>query len=53
MQQFVNEKIKALAQIGELNVVEKEKTPPEYWDYVREQDEKAKQKLSDYDILQK
>ena len=35
------------------NVVEKEKTPPEYWDYVREQDEKAKQKPSDYDILQK
>jgi hypothetical protein len=42
-QQFVNEKIKAIAQIGELNVVEKEKTPPEYWDYVREQDEKSKE----------
>ena len=41
-QQFVNEKLKAVAQIGELDVTEKEKTPPEYWDYVREQDEKPK-----------
>jgi len=24
-------------------VIEKEKTPPEYWDYVREQDEKSKE----------
>lgn len=37
-QQFVNDKIKALAAIGELDVVEKEKTPDEYWDYVRERD---------------
>jgi hypothetical protein len=37
-QEFVNDKIKAIAQIGELDVVEKEKTPSEYWDYVREQD---------------
>ncbi|MDQ2086822.1 hypothetical protein RBH29_10335 [Herbivorax sp. ANBcel31] len=37
-QQFINDKIKAIAQIGELNVVEKEKTPPEYWDYVKERD---------------
>ncbi|HOK42381.1 MAG TPA: hypothetical protein PLD49_01765 [Thermoclostridium caenicola] len=40
-QQFINDKIKAIAQIGELNVVEKGKTPPEYWDYVREQDKKG------------
>ncbi len=39
-QQYVNDKIKALAQIGELDVIEKEKTPSEYWDYVREQDNK-------------
>ena len=37
-QQFVNDKIKAIAQVGELHVVEKEKTPPEYWDYVNDQD---------------
>jgi hypothetical protein len=37
---FINDKIKAIAAIGELNVTEKEKTPPEYWDYVREQDKK-------------
>jgi hypothetical protein len=43
-QQFINDKIKAIAQIGELNVVEKEKTPSEYWDYVREQDKKQKAK---------
>ena len=40
-QQFINDKIKAIAQIGELIVQEKEKTPSEYWDYVREQDKKA------------
>lgn len=39
-QQFVNEKIKAIASLGELYVYEKEKTPSKYWDYVREQDEK-------------
>jgi hypothetical protein len=41
-QEFINDKIKAIAQIGELEVVEKEKTPDEYWEYVREQDRKAK-----------
>lgn len=41
-QQFINDKIKAIAQIGELNVYEKEKTPSEYWDYVREQDKKLR-----------
>lgn len=40
-QQYINDKIRDLARIGELEVVEKEKTPPEYWDYVREQDRLA------------
>ena len=39
-QQFINDKLKAIASIGELNAVEKEKTPQEYWDYVNEQDSK-------------
>ncbi|MCK5128412.1 MAG: hypothetical protein KAQ68_01060 [Clostridiales bacterium] len=42
LQQFVNDKIKAIAQIGELEVVEKEKTPSAYWEYVQEQDKKRK-----------
>lgn len=46
-QQFVNEKIRAIAQIGELEVYEKEKTPPEYWDYVREQNRLKKNKYSE------
>ncbi|HOQ76481.1 MAG TPA: hypothetical protein PK369_07950 [Thermoclostridium sp.] len=29
-QLYINDKIKAIARIGELEVVEKEKTPPEY-----------------------
>lgn len=37
-QQFINEKIKAIASIGEMEAFEKEKTPPDYWDYVKEQD---------------
>lgn len=41
-QQFVNDKIKAIAQIGELDIIEKEKTPSDYWDYVRKQDEETK-----------
>lgn len=40
-QQFINEKLKAVAQIGELTTEEKDKTPPEYWDYVRERDDAA------------
>jgi hypothetical protein len=39
-QQFINDKISAIAGIGEMVAVEKEKTPAEYWDYVREQDKK-------------
>jgi hypothetical protein len=41
-QQFINEKLKAVAAIGEMNAVEKEQTPAEYWDYVRERDGKGK-----------
>jgi hypothetical protein len=37
-QVFMNDKLKAIAAFGELDATEKEKTPPEYWDYVREQD---------------
>jgi len=37
-QQIVNEKIEAIAGIGELEVKEKQKTPSEYWDYVKKQD---------------
>jgi len=37
-QNIFNDKIKAIASIGELEVKEKEKTPREYWEYVREQD---------------
>jgi hypothetical protein len=37
-QQYVNEKIGRIAQIGELILVEKEKAPAEYWDYVREKE---------------
>lgn len=44
-QQFVNEKIKALAQVGELDVTKKAIAPPEYWDYIKEQDEKANIKV--------
>jgi hypothetical protein len=39
-QQLINDKIKALAQIGEMVAIEKEKTPPDYWEYVREQDKR-------------
>ena len=38
LQQIFNEKIKAITSIGEMNAIDKEKTPAEYWDYVREQD---------------
>jgi len=37
-QQLINDKIKALAQVGEMVAIEKEKTPSDYWEYVREQD---------------
>ena len=42
MQQFVNEKIKEIAKIGELNISEKQKIKYEKQDYVREKDEKKK-----------
>lgn len=38
-QPFINEKLKDLVKIGELTAVE-ERTPAEYWAYVREQDKK-------------
>jgi len=40
---YINDKIADLARIGELNVSEKEKTPPEYWDYIRELEGTKKQ----------
>ncbi len=43
-QQFINDKIKAVAAIAEMDATEKEKSPPEYWDYVREQDRKTGKK---------
>ena len=39
-QQIFNDKLKAVASIGEMSAIEKEKTPSEYWDYVREQDKR-------------
>ena len=38
LQFIISDKIKALAGACEMIVSEKEKTPPEYWDYVREMD---------------
>lgn len=38
-QHLLRDKITALVKIVELETVEKEKTPSEYWDYVREQDD--------------
>jgi hypothetical protein len=40
-QPFIADKIRAVAQIAELVAVEKEKTPPEYWDYVRARDNES------------
>lgn len=37
-QNIHNEKLKQFAALFEMKAVDKEKTPPEYWDYVREQD---------------
>ncbi|EGW37139.1 hypothetical protein [Desulfosporosinus sp. OT] len=39
LQTFINDKLKAIVKIGELNAVEKERTPTEYRKYVKEQDE--------------
>lgn len=38
-QQFVNDKLKAVAALGEMTAVEKERTPAAYWDYVRQRDQ--------------
>ena len=38
LQSIFNEKIKDVARIFELVTTEKEKTPGEYWDYVKERD---------------
>jgi hypothetical protein len=40
-QQIINDKIRAIASIGEMTAIEKEQTPSEYWDYVRTQDSKS------------
>lgn len=37
-QPFIKEKITSLAVVAELETVDKEMTPLEYWDYVRERD---------------
>lgn len=42
MQAVFNEKIKDLAQIFELNAVEKERNPEQYWDFVEERDREEK-----------
>ena len=39
-QTFINDKLKAIAQIGELIAIEREKTPNDYRLYVKEQDKK-------------
>jgi len=44
IQQYINERLKAVARIGELTEVEDEMTPSDYWDYVRAQDRKKKTK---------
>lgn len=37
-QAIFNERLKAVASMGEMEAVEKPKTPGEYWDYVRMRD---------------
>jgi hypothetical protein len=39
LQSIFNENVKEVARIFELDAREKEKTPNEYWDYVRERDQ--------------
>lgn len=41
LQPIINDKIKILAGAGELIVTEKERTPKEYWDYVKERDKEV------------
>jgi hypothetical protein len=40
MQMIFNDKIKEMTQIFEMDAIEKEKRPGEYWDYVKERDKK-------------
>jgi len=40
LQSVFNERIKEMVQIFEMTAIEDEKTPDEYWHYVRERDEK-------------
>ena len=42
LQVVFNDKIKEMVQIFEMTATENEKTPNEYWDYVRERDRKEK-----------
>ena len=42
-QQIINEKLKVVAAIGEMDAIEKEKTPAEYWEYVRKNDAETPQ----------
>jgi hypothetical protein len=37
-QQFMQEKVKAVVDLVEMTATEKEITPADYWEYVREQD---------------
>lgn len=39
LQAVFNDKIKEMVQIFEMTATEKEKTPGEYWDYVRKRDQ--------------
>jgi len=43
LQAVFNDKTKEIVQIFEMTATEKEKTPSEYWDYVRERDRRGKQ----------
>jgi hypothetical protein len=41
MQNIFNAKIKEVAQIFELDATEKNTTPNEYWDYVKQRDQSS------------
>ena len=38
LQSILDEKVKKIAEVAEMTVTKKERTPPEYWDYVRKRD---------------
>jgi hypothetical protein len=42
LQAVFNDKVKGMIQIFEMTAREKEKTPKEYWDYVRKRDQQEK-----------